>query len=178
MPPLIEPKVVISFAVGNPDQLVTISNLDLLSFGLAMGLMIVLSWVVMRTRTGLALRAVSYRYDIAALMGVNANRIISFTFVLGSALAAVAGVVDAIRYDVKPLMGLLPGLKAFVAAVLGGIGSIPGAAVGGLLIGLVETMAKAYVSSAYGDAAAFVVLILILLLRPTGLLGRSEAEKV
>jgi len=178
MPPLIEPRVVISFYVGQAASPVTVSNLDLLSFGLAMLLMVVLWWIVTKTRTGLALRAVSYRFDTASLMGINTNRIISFTFVLGSALAAVAGVVDAIRYDVKPLMGLMPGLKAFVAAVLGGIGSIPGAAVGGMLIGLLETMAKGYISSAYGDAAAFVVLILILLIRPSGLLASPAAEKV
>jgi branched-chain amino acid transport system permease protein len=178
MPRLIEPKVVISLAMGDPNNPVTISNLDLLSMGLAIIVMLALSWIVLRTKTGLALRAVSFRFDTASLMGINTNRIISFTFILGSVLAAVAGVVDAIRYDVRPLMGLMPGLKAFVAAVLGGIGSIPGALLGGFLIGLIETMAKGYVSSAYGDAASFVVLILILLVKPSGLLGQSAPEKV
>jgi branched-chain amino acid transport system permease protein len=152
--------------------------MDLLSLGLAVAVMLLLSWIVLKTRTGLALRAVSYRFDTASLMGINTNRIISFTFVLGSVLAAVAGVVDAMRYDVRPLMGLMPGLKAFIAAVLGGIGSIPGALLGGILIGLLETMAKGYVSSAYGDAASFVVLILILLVKPSGLLGQTAPEKV
>ena len=175
--PILKAEPVISFHIGSNPTPVTISNHDLLSFGLAIGLMLALTWVVLRTRTGLALRAVSWRFDTASLMGINTNRIISFTFVLGSALAAVAGVVDAIRYDVRPLMGLMPGLKAFVAAVLGGIGSIPGALVGGLLLGLVETLVKAQ-WSAYADAAAFVILILILLLRPSGLLGRHTPEKV
>jgi branched-chain amino acid transport system permease protein len=178
MPRIVEPQAVISFHISDPTKPVTISNFDLLSFGLAAALMIVLTWVVLKTRVGLALRAVSFRYDTAALMGINTNRIIAFTFILGSSLAAVAGVVDGMRYDVKPLMGLLPGLKAFVAAVFGGIGSIPGAFVGGVLLGLVETMAKAYVSSDYGDATAFVVLILILLVKPSGLFGRAAAEKV
>ncbi len=154
---------------------------DLLSLGVSLVLMVVLTWVVKRTRTGLALRAVSYRFDTAMLMGVNTNRIISFTFMFGSALAAVAGVLDAIRYDVRPLMGILPGLKAFIAAVLGGIGNIPGALVGGILIGVVETLLKGYLKSeytGYADAVSFVILILILLVRPSGLLGRPEREKV
>jgi len=163
---------------GTPPNTITISNLDVLSFGLSVGLMAALAWVVLRTRTGLALRAVSYRFDTSSLMGINTNRTISFTFMLGSALAAVAGVVDAIRYDVKPLMGLMPGLKAFVAAVLGGIGSIPGALVGGMLMGLVETLVKGYLSSAYADAVAFVVLIVILLVKPSGLFGRYVPEKL
>ncbi|MGE5608614.1 MAG: branched-chain amino acid ABC transporter permease [Bacillota bacterium] len=175
-PPLIEARPVISFTVGASP--VAISNLDLLSLGLSVALMAVLTWVVLGTKTGLALRAVSYRFDTASLMGINTNRIIAVTFMLGSALAAVAGVVDAIRYDVRPLMGVMPGLKAFVAAVLGGIGNIPGALIGGLLMGLVETMVKGYLSSAYADAVAFVVLILILLVRPSGLLGQSSDEKV
>jgi branched-chain amino acid transport system permease protein len=141
-----------------------------------------LSWFVLRTRMGLALRAVSFRVDTASLMGINTNRVISMTFVLGSALAAVAGVVNALRYQqVDPLMGLIPGIKAFVAAVLGGIGSIPGALLGGLLMGLIETLLKGYLPerfSSFSDAAAFVVLILILLVRPSGLLGKPELEKV
>ena len=158
------------------------TNVDLINFLLSLVLMGVLTWVILRTRTGLALRAVSFRFDTASLMGVNTGRIISFTFMFGSALAAVAGVVDAIRYHVDPLMGLMAGLKAFVAAVLGGIGSIPGAVLGGLLIGLLEAMLKGLVlPSAYSglaDAAVFLVLILILIVRPGGLLGRYEPEKV
>jgi branched-chain amino acid transport system permease protein len=181
MPPLIERQAVFSFHIGNSPSPVTISNLDVLSLGLSFALMAVLSWVVLRTRTGLALRAVSHRVDTAALMGINTNRTISFTFMLGSALAAVAGVMDASRYDVRPLMGLMPGLKAFIAAVLGGIGSIPGALVGALILGLVETLAKFYLPrgyTEYADGVAFVVLILILLFKPSGLLGRQSPEKV
>src|SRR6185503_20981800 len=114
-------------------------------------LMAVLSFVVLKTKVGLALRAVSFRVDTAALMGVNTDRTISYTFMLGSALAAVAGVMDGLRYDVKPLMGLLPGLKAFIAAVLGGIGNIPGALLGGLIIGLIEAMSKAYLGPVTGN---------------------------
>src|SRR5271169_5025444 len=138
MPPLIPVRTVISFHLGASTTPVTVSNINLMSFVLTMVLMVGLSWFVLKTKTGLALRAVSFRFDTASLMGVNTDRIISLTFMLGSALAAVAGVVDAMRYDVEPLMGLQQGLKAFVAAVLGGIGSIPGAVVGGFLMGLVE----------------------------------------
>jgi branched-chain amino acid transport system permease protein len=181
LPRLIETRTVISFHIGNTPSPITITNLDLFSLGGSVVVMLLLLWIVMGTRTGLALRAVSYRVDTAALMGINTNRIISFTFMLGSALAAVAGVMDAIRYDVKPLMGLMPGLKAFVAAVLGGIGSIPGALLGGLLLGVIETIAKTRLPSeykGYADGVAFLVLILILLLKPSGLLGRATAEKV
>lgn len=178
-PELIQARTVLSFPIGG--RPVEISNLDLLSLILSFALMAILTWVVLKTKVGLALRAVSYRVDTAALMGVNTDRTISWTFMLGSALAAVAGVLDAIRYDVKPLMGLMPGLKAFIAAVLGGIGSIPGALVGALLLGIVETMARFYLPrgyTEYADAVAFVVLILILLFKPSGLLGRATREKV
>jgi branched-chain amino acid transport system permease protein len=136
---------------------------------------------VLKTKTGLALRAVSYRFDTAALMGVNIDRIISFTFVLGSCLAAVAGVLYAVKYpNVEPLMGLLPGIKAFVAAVFGGIGNIAGAVAGGLILGLVEVLVVGYLpgGSQYRDAAAFVILIVILLVKPSGLLGKNVVEKV
>lgn len=161
---------------------IIITQFDLLSLLTSVLLMIVLSFVVLRTRTGLALRAVSFRFDTSMLMGINTDRIISFTFMFGSALAAVAGVLDGLRYDVRPLMGILPGLKAFVAAVLGGIGSIPGALVGGLLIGLIETLLKGLILpsryTGYADAVAFVILILILLVKPNGLFGKSTVEKV
>ena len=113
------------------------------------------------------------------LMGINTDRIIAFTFALGSAMAAAAGVLVAIRIPrIDPLMGILVGLKAFVAAVLGGIGNIPGAMLGGLLIGITETMVAGYFSSTYKDAVAFAILILILLFRPSGLLGTVAQEKV
>ena len=176
---LIESRTLFRFPVGGGE--VTISNHDVLSLSLALALMAILSWIVLKTKVGLALRAVSHRVDTAALMGVNTDRTISYTFMLGSALAAVAGVMDGIRYDVKPLMGLMPGLKAFIAAVVGGIGSIPGAFLGALLLGVVETLAKFFLPrgyTEYADGVAFVVLILILLFKPTGLLGRVQREKV
>jgi branched-chain amino acid transport system permease protein len=174
-PALIANYPVATFQIsGKP---IIIGTIDVLRLSLSTALMCVLMYVVLGTRTGLALRAVSYRVDTASLMGINTNRIISFTFMFGSALAAVAGVVDGMSYDVKPLMGVMPGLKAFIAAVLGGIGSIPGAMVGGLLIGIVETFVK-YFYSAYSDAVVFSILILILLVRPSGLFGRPAAEKL
>lgn len=181
-PTLVATVPIISFHLGDSPTPVTISNLDFLSFGLAVVLMAALTYIILRTRTGLALRAVSHNFDTASLMGININRTISVMFVLGSALAGVAGVVDAMRYNVQPLMGIMSGLKAFIAAVLGGIGSIPGAAVGGLLMGLIETMLKGLILpsdySGLADAAAFVVLVLILLIRPSGLFGRIAPEKV
>ncbi|MGH7338043.1 MAG: branched-chain amino acid ABC transporter permease, partial [Myxococcota bacterium] len=155
-----------------------VSNIQLVVFGTAMLLMVGLEVVVMRTRFGRAMRAVSVDAPAAALMGVPVDRVISGTFVLGSALAAAAGVlVGLYNPRIDPLMGLLPGLKAFVAAVIGGIGSIPGAMVGGLVLGIVETMVSAYLSSTYRDAIAFVILIAILLYRPTGLFGTGQVEK-
>jgi branched-chain amino acid transport system permease protein len=180
LPELLAVKPILKIPVGSSPVIMT--NLDLLSLGLCIVMMAGLTLFVLRTRMGLALRAVSWRVDTASLMGINTNRVISITFILGSALAAVAGVVNALRYQqVDPLMGLIPGIKAFVAAVLGGIGSIPGALLGGILMGLVETLLKGYLParySSYSDAAAFVVLIVILLVRPSGLLGKPSLEKV
>ncbi len=142
-------------------------------------LMIALRFIVLRTRMGRAMRAVSFNPEAAALMGVNTNIVISFTFALGSALAAAAGILFAMNYpSIDPLMGILPGLKAFVAAVLGGIGNLPGAALGGVIIGVTETLVSGYISSTYRDAIAFAVLILILLVKPSGLLGKKEVDKV
>jgi branched-chain amino acid transport system permease protein len=159
-----------------------LTQLDLISLVVAVSLVAVLTWIVLATRTGLALRAVSFRFDTSMLMGINTDKIIAFTFIFGSALAAVAGVLNAIRYQVEPLMGIMWGLKAFIAAVLGGIGSVQGALVGGLVLGLVETLLRGVLLppryTGYSDAAAFVILILILLLKPSGLLGRAVQEKV
>jgi branched-chain amino acid transport system permease protein len=142
-------------------------------------LLIGLRFIVQKTRMGTAMRAVSFNPEAAALMGINTDVVISFTFALGSALAAAAGILWAIDYpSIDPLMGILPGLKAFVAAVLGGIGNLPGAALGGLIIGVTETLVSGYISSTYRDAIAFAVLILILLVKPSGLLGKKEVEKV
>jgi branched-chain amino acid transport system permease protein len=125
------------------------------------------------------MRAVSFNPTAASLVGINIDVVISFTFALGSALAAAAGILFAVYYgSIQPLMGVLPGLKAFVAAVLGGIGNIPGAALGGLLLGLVETFVKGSPLSTFADAIAFAVLIIILVFRPAGLLGKLQVEKV
>lgn len=142
-------------------------------------LMLVLVFIVHRTRTGKAMRAVSFDMDAARLMGINVDRTISATFAIGSALAAAAGVIFAMTYSsVDPLMGIIPGLKAFVAAVFGGIGSIPGALVGGLLLGTIETAVSANGFSMWRDGVAFTILIIILIFRPSGLLGKNIREKV
>jgi branched-chain amino acid transport system permease protein len=157
----------------------SITTHTLMVFGVTGFLLVGLQFIVLKTKIGTAMRAVSFNPQAAALMGININHVISFTFGLGSALAAAAGILYAMNYpSIEPLMGILPGLKAFVAAVLGGIGNIPGAALGGLIIGVTETLVVAYVSSTYRDAIAFAVLILILLFKPSGLLGKSEVEKV
>ncbi len=158
---------------------VSISGNHLLVIAVTLVLLIALREIVLRTRFGLALRALSQNRDAAALMGVNSNAVIALTFALGSALAGAAGVLYAMNiHAIEPLMGTLPGIKAFVAAVLGGIGSLPGAAVGGLLLGLSECLLGGSFLSSYRDAIAFGLLILILLLRPSGLFGSSAAEKV
>jgi len=156
-----------------------ISNYDIVSLGVAVGLMFALQFIVYRTKFGMAMRAVSFDANIAALMGINVNRIIAWTFGLGSALAAAAALLVAgSRPTINPLMGLMPGLKAFVAAVLGGIGNVPGAMLGGLLLGLTEEYVSGYLISSYRDGIAFALLILILLFRPAGLLGTMRPEKV
>ncbi len=151
----------------------------LIVLGVALFLMFALRFLVMHTRAGKAMRAVSFNRDAASLMGIPTDHIISLTFVGGSMLAAAAGIlVGLANPKIDPLMGIMPGLKAFVAAVLGGIGNIPGAVLGGLIMGISETLVVAYVSSTYRDAIAFALLILILLVRPAGLLGTHVAEKV
>jgi branched-chain amino acid transport system permease protein len=141
--------------------------------------LLLLQFIVFRTKMGRAMRAVSFDYVTAGLMGVNVNVVISFTFGLGAALAGVGGVLYGIAYpQVNTFMGFMPGLKAFTAAVLGGIGNIPGAVLGALIMGQSETMVSAYVSSAYRDGIAFVILILVLLWKPTGILGTPRTEKV
>ena len=142
-------------------------------------LMILLRFFIQKTRTGKAMRAVSFNLDAAKLMGISTDRIIATTFAVGSALAAAAGVLIGMQIPkIDPLMGIMYGLKAFVAAVLGGIGNVPGAVLGGLLIGTSEVMVVGYLSSTYRDANAFGILILVLILRPQGILGRVTKEKV
>ncbi|HWR44064.1 branched-chain amino acid ABC transporter permease [Sporomusa sp.] len=142
-------------------------------------LMVILTYVVHQTKIGKAMRAVSFDTDAARLMGIDVDRVISFTFGIGSALAAAAGVLVGVYYNsIDPLMGIMPGLKAFVAAVLGGIGSIPGAMLGGTILGVIEALVSGFWSSTFRDAVAFGILIIILLWRPTGLLGKNIREKV
>jgi len=157
-------------------------NLDtqkLIVLAVSIVLMVLLHLVVTYTKTGKAMRAVSFNLVAAKLMGINTDRIIAFTFALGSALAAAGGILVSLLYPkIDPLMGVMPGLKAFVAAVLGGIGNIPGAMIGGLVLGLAEVMAVGYGSSTYRDAIAFIVLVLILLFKPEGIMGKGTIEKV
>ena len=158
---------------------VTIKSQSLMILGVSIVLMIILQFVVHKTKIGRAMRAVSFDADAARLMGINVNNTISATFAIGSALAGAAGVIFGTYYTkIEPLMGVMPGLKAFVAAVLGGIGIIPGAMVGGLLLGVVEALVSAVGLSLWRDAAAFVVLILILIFMPQGLFGKNRREKV
>ena len=172
------PQILKSRSVHLPGGALTTSH-QLLVLGGALLLMVALSLVVYKSRIGRAMRALSFNRDAANLMGIPTDRIITFTFALGSALAAAAGVLVALSTPrIDPLMGLMPGLKAFVAAVLGGIGNIPGAMIGGLVLGLAETLVSGYISSTYRDAIAFAVLIVILLVKPAGLLGRAVTEKV
>jgi branched-chain amino acid transport system permease protein len=156
-----------------------INNTDLIIIVVAAVLMIALELIVHRTKIGKAMRAVSYNLSAAKLMGINTDLVISFTFALGSALAAAAGVLVALSIpSINPLMGLLTGLKAFVAAVLGGIGNIPGAVVGGLIIGMLEVLVAGSDYSGYRDAVAFAILIVVLIVRPTGIFGAAVTEKV
>lgn len=176
-PTLLEPQ---SLSVAG----VRISSIQVTVILVTTLLLLGLRFIVMKTRMGLAMRALSLNPTAAALMGVNTSVVISFTFGLGSALAAAGGVFYASLYQaIDPFMGVLPGMKAFVAAVLGGIGILPGAALGGVLLGIVETLVVGYsrvlgIPPGYRDAVAFVILILILLFKPSGLLGKSQREKV
>jgi branched-chain amino acid transport system permease protein len=162
---------------------VTISRQHLIIIGIAVGLMVALELLVKFTRIGKAMRAVATDQDAARLMGINVDGVISFTFALGSALAGVAGVLIGMMYQIAPLMGVMDGLKAFVAAVLGGIGLIPGAVCGAFVLAIVETLVKGVPVqgiqlSLFADGVAFAILILILLLKPSGLLGKHTREKV
>jgi len=151
----------------------------ILMFAVSALLVILLQFIVYKTKVGKAMRASSFDIEAASLMGINVDNTISLTFAIGSALAGIAGVLVAISYpSITPYIGVMPGLKAFVAAVLGGIGSIPGALIGGLSIGLLETLSKAYISTTFSDAIVFGILIIILIIKPAGLLGKKTNEKV
>lgn len=165
-----------NFAIGGG---VSITNLQLLVIIASAVLMLVLNFIVNYTKTGKAMRAVSYDLGASSLMGISVNKTIAITFVIGSVLAGAGGVLYATAYpQIEPTMGYMPGLKAFVAAVLGGIGSIPGAMVGGVILGIAETLTKGFISSQYADAISFSILIVILLVKPTGIFGKKRTVKV
>jgi branched-chain amino acid transport system permease protein len=178
------PDIIADHAIDIPESwgafsALTITAGQLIVIGVTLILLIGLRAVVLHTRLGMAMRALSFNPLVASLMGVNTDVVISFTFGLGSALAGAAGILTSIQQpSIDPLMGVNAGLKAFVAAVLGGIGNIPGAALGGVLIGLLEALVVGYINPTYRDPIVFAVLIGILLLKPSGLLGKSEGEKV
>ncbi len=158
---------------------VTLSNQQLILLVTSLVLMLLLRLLVTKTRVGKAMQAVSHNHTAAALMGISVDRIITITFMIGSALAAAAGVLVSLQTPkLEPYMGIMPGLKAFVAAVLGGIGNIPGAVVGGIVMGVAEALVKGSPFSTYSDAIAFVLLIFILLVRPAGIFGKAVTEKV
>lgn len=164
-----------SYNLGN----LVFSAQQILIISITIVLMILLQFIVKKTRIGKAMRAVSLDRDAAQLMGISVDKTISFTFLVGSALAGAAGILVGIYYNsINPLMGIMPGLKAFVAAVFGGIGIIPGAMIGGYFIGLVEVMVSGYGNSMYRDAVVFAILIIILIVKPSGLLGKETREKV
>lgn len=173
-PPVLENNSIKLFS-GN----VILNTIDIYIIVITVILMLLLQYIIYKTKIGKAMRAVAIDKEAAQYMGVSIDRTISFTFAIGSALAGVAGVLIGVYYNsINPLMGVVPGLKAFVAAVIGGIGIIPGAVFGGYLLGMTETMVSAYGGSLYKDAVAFAILILILLVRPNGLLGKNVKEKV
>lgn len=158
---------------------IKVTLMQLIIFGVTIVLMLALQFIINKTKVGRAMRAVSADENAAKLMGINVDATISYTFLIGSALAGAAGCLVGIYYNsITPLMGMVPGLKAFVAAVFGGIGSIPGAMVGGLFIGIAETLVVGYGSSLYRDAIVYAILIIVLIVKPSGLFGKNEKEKV
>ena len=172
------PEILPDRAIDGLGDLTVMVN-QVVVFVVTLVLLVALRFIVMKTRMGTAMRALAFNPTAASLMGINNDVIISFTFGLGSALAAAGGILNAINYpSIDPLMGILPGIKAFVAAVLGGIGNLGGAVLGGLILGVLETLVVGYGSPMYRDAIAFAVLIGILLVKPSGLLGRGGKEKV
>lgn len=171
-PPVLSAEV---FILGG----VRISMQQIYIFSVTIILMLALQFIVKKTKIGRSMRAVSVDADAARLMGINVDATISYTFAIGSALAGAAGVLVGIYYNsINPLMGFVPGIKAFIAAVFGGIGIIPGAMFGGFFIGLIETLVSGYGSSLYKDAVVYAILILILVVKPAGLLGKNVKEKV
>ncbi len=175
------PKVMPALIQKKPINIVgiQISTVTLVTLGLSIICMIGLDLFIKNTKSGKAMRAVAQDKEAAVIMGVNVDRTISITFAIGSALGALGGVLYSVAYtQIFPTLGAMPGLKAFIAAVLGGIGIMPGAMIGGFIIGMIETLSKAYLSSQWTDAIVFGILILVLLLKPSGILGKNEREKV
>lgn len=176
--PKVFPALLEDFILFNIGE-VSVRLLDLVVLGVTILAMFVLNFIIYKTKTGKAMRAVSQNPNVAQMLGVNINWIITLTFIIGSALAGVGSILVGVKYPrIEPLMGMMIGLKAFVAAVLGGIGNLPGAIVGGLIMGLSESLVVGYLSSTYRDALAFGLLIMILLFRPAGLFGKYSVEKV
>src|SRR3954466_12787162 len=182
MPGLLPDKVLANLSFGGDAAPVRVRLIDVVGFGTAVALMVGLDWLVFRTRIGRAMRAVSFSPETASLMGIPVDRVISFTFVLGAMLAAAAGFLYGQKYPGlnQPASAgwVLLGLKAFVAAVVGGIGNIRGAMLGGIVIGLVEFFWAQYIATSYREVYVFLVLILVLLIRPQGILGKATVEKV
>jgi branched-chain amino acid transport system permease protein len=161
-----------------PEGSIIFSNIAIIIVVASIAVQLILQYIVRRTKIGVAMRATSYDKQAARLMGINVDQVISFTFAIGAAFAGLGGVLYAIAYpSIWSQLGILPGLKAFVAAVLGGIGSIPGAFVGALIMGQAEQLTMGYISTPMRDAVAFSILILVLLVRPTGIFGEPEKEK-
>ncbi len=176
LPPIIHGGYTLTESAGFA---VRLSNVQIMVVATTVMMMLVFSWVVARTRLGRDMRACEQDLKMASLLGVDVDRTISYTFIIGAALAAVAGIMHLMYYGVIDFfIGFVAGVKAFTAAVLGGIGSLPGAMLGGLLIGLIETFWSAYFSIEYKDVAAFSILVIVLIFLPTGILGRPEVEKV
>lgn len=176
--PRVFPDVIPTRSLLQSDDLV-ISNIQVITIVFSLILMIVLHWVVHKTKLGTAMRAVSFDIEVANLMGIPTDRVIAFTFVIGCSLAGGASILYGLSYPkIEPFLGVMIGLKAFVAAVFGGIGNLMGAAVGGLVLGLAESLVVYYGSSSYRDAIAFAILIFILLFKPAGLFGTLRKEKV